>query len=735
MAENFTTPNPRLINNNGKSLIKTSKPSGPTITDTILDRDWAKAAFLMADAKMTDTTDRKQMTQAMRDDLANRYWSSASRKFTDTQIGGNTAVNPRPQFTPYSDIRVRGRLTGRTPVKVANTTGNHGMGRYYSEAIDDNAQTVYLRFGVPQYNSLFSYFKNAFNPGMSTFINTGRAQSWAGVAAEALGTFFTWSAFPVASLIIVGSRFIGSFFGRHTSKFYTMKPTMPLYWTAVDMMVNAMVVNRGLMPKLPGGSIKSQRIGDPTGFDDEFVKKMHEDFPRFFSESGRVDVYAIALRAQRTANKLFKDDYDNLKQGDAESFVGYVRQDGADKRDSFISYPNGEYKLGAILARMAKTASWFSTDKDKIGDGSLSEASPKLDPKTGKPREGLDGGQGGDDGWGSEFLEFLDAELSDGGAFAVFRVDNTGSTSESFSNAIMESDVSQKINSASSQSRQINFSFAGGNIGDDIVSNTIETMLGGVKEIATGALRGITLGLSSSVDAALSGSYFDIPKTWQSSSANLPRASYTMQLICPYGHPMSQLQNIYIPLSMVLAGALPRSTGKQTYGSPFLCQVFDRGRCQIRLGMIESVSISRGTSNLNFTNKGQALAIDVSIDIVDLSSIMHMPIGTGGLWKTILDTAQGETDLGPHMDEDNILMDYLAVIGGLDIYNQLYTFPKARLKAAHWLMGMGKYSSPAWAAMAFHDSATSGILQWFTLGGIHVLEGMARGNDNIGDRN
>ena len=68
---------------------------------------------------------------------------------------------------------------------------------------------------------------------------------------------------------------------------------------------------------------------------------------------------------------------------------------------------------------------------------------------------------------------------------------------------------------------------------------------------------------------------------------------------------------------MLLAGILPLSTGKASYTSPFLCQLYDRGRLQIRLGMIESLSITRGTTNLAFDKHGQALGIDVTFSVVE----------------------------------------------------------------------------------------------------------------------
>ena len=110
----------------------------------IIDSDWVKCVFLVSDDKLEEI------------DQKNKFWTSAHMKFTDTTLGGNLAINARPQFTRYCDIKGGSRITDSTEVSVSETSGGYGMGRYYSEAIDDNVQNLYLEFGVPKFNSLFT---------------------------------------------------------------------------------------------------------------------------------------------------------------------------------------------------------------------------------------------------------------------------------------------------------------------------------------------------------------------------------------------------------------------------------------------------------------------------------------------------------------------------------------------------------------------------------------------------
>lgn len=692
MALNTTDPDPKVIEFEKRALLKSHDQTVSDITGTILDSSWAKRAFLINDNELGNGTD-----------IANRYWSSASAKFTDTRLGANVGINSKPQFTRYSDVRVKGRLTGRNPVNVGSTAGNYGMGRYYSDAIDDPSQTVYLRFGVPEFNSLTNFIAKAFDANMTSIARTGRAPSIFYTMAKAAGTAATVIAFPPIALTIVTGKVIGSFFTRPTSKFYNLKPTMHNYWSTVNLLVNTIAINKGILPKILADE-EEQRIGKPFKLDTEYLKQLSDLMPGTFNGGNYFDMYRIANKAQRLANQLFADDFENLNNGTATDYTGYVKKDitGDGSHPTYISDDNGGPTLAARLSQIA-TFGHYKTEGTSVG------ATDK------DPRIGADGQEIKDPEFFEEFKKDLDSEFRDGSQFAVFKVDHTGSISESFGNSIGESDLSQKLNSASSSARQAKFSFANGNIME--VPGIVSDIVGAVGDVAVGALSGVTLGFSDLFTQLAGAGYIDIPKYWQSSSATLPRTTYTMKLISPYNNPISQMQNIHIPLCMLLAGTLPLSTGKQSYTSPFICQLFDRGRVQVRLGIIESLSITRGTSNLPFDTQGKALALDVSFTIVDMSSIVHMPVSTGSIFGVDMT-----------LDEDNILADYLAVLAGQDMYTQIYPMQKAKLNLAKKIMQSQKLTSPAYWSSLFHESSTSGALQYLTLGSFNAIEGIARGS-------
>lgn len=648
--------------------------TGPT-QEVILDRDWAKVAFMLPDLNY----DSNEF------DDVNRNWSSVDNKFTDTRLGGNLGINARPQFTHYADIVAKGRLAGRKPVSLSNTGGNYGMGRFYGEAIDDNTHRVYMRFGVPQFNSLLRFFSGSFDPNLTSLARTGRGLSAWYTAGNIIGTVVFVKAFPVLGSIILIGRLLKNLFTNQTGKFYTMKPTMHLYWSTVNSLVNNIAINKGLFPRSMQAETPDQKIGDTYKPDQAFLDAMHRMMPDTFNSSYGYDMFATANRAQRVANQILEDDYRKYDQTTDGNYTGFARRENQTK----VSDPAGGGVVNDLLrfieGNLEKTLWSIESMKARA------EPAAGINPDTGET----------DLSHINTFSNYLEAEFKAGAQFAIFNVESVSSVQESFSNQSTESDLSQKLNGISSDVRSARFSFADGNLSDDWVTSAITGAIGSATDFVSGLASGATGGLFDAIKGLMGSGFIDIPKHWQSSSASLPEVSYTMKLIRPYGNVISEMQNIHIPLAMILAGGLPLSTGKASYTSPFLCQLFDRGIMQTRLGMIKNISVSRGTANLPFTNRGSVTSIDVSFTVEDLSSLMHMPISNGSLFQSDMSS-----------DDDNLLQDYLAVLAGMDVYSQVFMLPKAKIRIAKTLRSLDKITSPAYWASFVHDETTSGLLSY-----------------------
>lgn len=671
----------------------------------ILDNDWSIQAFLLSDEKLNKI------------DRANRYWSTANWKFTDTRYGGNIGVNAKPQFNRYSDIRVKGILSDRNDVSVSNANGNYGMGRYYSEAIDDPEQTVYLRFGVPKHNTLTNYLLNLYDADHASNASKGFIYNTSKIA----GNLFSFALAPYISTFIVASKQITSFFARGSSKFYTLEPDMLNYWSTVTHLVNVLAINRGTFAL----DEDDPKIGKPLKINKAHVDQLEKNLPDMF-RGGYIDVYSLSNKAQRIANAVEEERYQfnkNIKVGSKEDkeLDGYLRTTykksigsdekfGKDKGPS-LGVLDKKPTIRETMNHYLQMNRLLRNTTAGLAAGAVQTAGTIAnhwigDDSTPKNVKGLKSKKNTDDPVikkEAAFTEHLDAEFRDGSAFAVFRVEHTGSVSESFSNSAVESSLTQKLNSQSSNILSTKFDLAGGKITDLPV--IVEDILKGATSVIKGVLDGASFGLTNIVFGLAGNGFIEVPKHWDSSSVNLPKSTYTMKLITPYNNPISIAQNIDTPLCMLLAGTLPKALGKQSYGSPFICQLFDRGRLQIPLGIIDSLSITRGTSNLPFDTEGTALAIDVSFSVMDLSTIMNMPVPSG-------DVAGYDNTL----DEDSGLSDYFSVISGQDIYNQIYTYPRTVLSIEKYKSKFKQFGSTALKAQIFKDTTTSNILAAIGLG-------------------
>jgi len=607
----------------------------------IKDIEWVRQMFMLPKSAIDDIDNKR------------RTYSSANTKYTDTTLGGNFAINSPPQYTRHADLK-----------QGTQYSVSKGMGRYYSEAMDDNGVNVHMRFGLAEYNSLTTFFTNFYDTEAASLARTG----------ESTGALYKLGAFagavltiPLVPFVLVG-RAYRFFTGKPYSKYYYLKPAMPLYWGAVNTMVNSIAINMGLVA---ARDIDSYTVGDDeipeavlaggiTGGEIEAFSKI---LPDIFKSNGTIDIFAVANRADRISYR------ENMLQILELSSVSSTEELGT-KADQILNVgstaggdrPNLKDYIGRYHAtKLAQGADEDREKQDPIGT------------------------------WESGFADFFNAELRDGSQWITLKVNADRTINESFSNSVTESDIAQKINGMSSSAKSTRFSVADGNIGDGVIAGAVEGIVGGVKDVISGVSSGI--GLSGL--AALGGSAFvDIPKHWDSSTANLPAASYTLELRAPYGNKMSIFTNIYVPLAMLLAGTLPISTGKQSFTSPFLLELFSKGRNQTRMGMIDSLSITRGTGNIGWSIDTLPLGIDVTFSVVDMSSVMHMPLNEGaGLF-----------------DDDSAYTDYLAVLGGLSLHDQVYPWEKFKRNLSGIFVEFDKYTSPAYHASNFAAALPGRIL-------------------------
>lgn len=667
--------------------------------DDTLDHDWVKSAFVLSADGFTDQVD-----------LQNRYWTSAMGKFTDGRFGCNIGINCHSQFTPYADIPEPGRLQGRVPVTLAETSGNYGLGGFWSTAFDDPEQIIYLRYGVPEFNSLFSFFTRAFDHGASVLARTGRWPSFLYDVTNFLGKAIMLTAFPLIAVPILIYEVADFFLFRQSARFYHMKPTMHLYWSSVNLIVNTLALNSGIYPKILGANQNdTSRIGMPFTLDQETMGIYHELAPDIFTSENYIDVFALVNRGQRIANQLLSDEYAALNQGTATDFTGYLKRTmvGDGTHTTKITDKNGDVNFGYMIDQFFKFGDYHDAKTDTVqveSDLRTGRDDPKKDAEN-KAYDPLYS----DSSW-ENFKKHLSAEFRMGGQFAVMRVSATGAHTESFSNNAQPSALEGKLNSVSSNFAEHRFTLGNG----AALGAVVDGAIGAASDAMMGLLNGVTFGLADGIKGLMGEGYLDIPKHWQSSGAQLPRGQYKLVCTAPYGNVLTRIMKLFVPFAMIAAGAWPRSTGRQSYTGPFLCQLYDAGRVQIPLGMITEFTVQRGGGNLGFNLKNQPLSMELSFTVTDLSSLLHMPLTTGKL------------GVDPVMlDEESTITNYLATIAGQNVYNQVYPASRAKIRAAKVALNVGLLSSPAFWASTVHDMATNSLLKYLVVG--PLIEAGSRG--------
>lgn len=622
---------------------------------------WLRHAFLIP----TDSSAKSYGHGTKR-----RHATSAAFKFTNTSLGGNYAINNPPQFTRFCDIRHPGR--GRT-----KENARYGMGRYYSEAIDDTKDEIHVTVGVPRFSSWTSFFANFYDRHAALLANTGRTTDvWFELGN--IGGHLVTLPFQPIIIGVTGVNRVMNFLNKsQPSKWYYFKPTMHAYWSAVNTIANEFAIGLGLIPRVFGEGQKEME--DPGNrVTDADRARFNMMFPDLFRKDGSIDIMALSLRTQRMSNAS-KDAFNKLNaqatsldqlRAEVEKYAQKAPEDpnpGVDARKYFLDYIKNE-KPGKDLTANESFSSWSELN---------------------------------------DVYSFIRAAQNDGSQFVTFRVNHTGTVSESFSNQTEQVGVASQLNTKIKEGRSASFDYMGGNITD-----VVGQVFTGLKSVAAGVLNSVNAG---GVAVLTGAAFVDVPEMWAGSSASLPTAEYTIPLPCAYGNVMSRFINMYVPLAMILPLGLPLSAGRSAYTSPFICQVFQKGRVQKQLAIVDTITITRGTGNVGWDTEKNMLGCEVSISFKDLSSVMHIPIKGGFADGSWLDTAVkgtavlvGESvggdagEAAAHMatnsavwDEQSLFQDYVASLTSQSFADTYYVGNRINLNVTRAMQSFTNWRSPS----------------------------------------
>lgn len=503
------------------------------------------------------------------------------------------------------------------PMMRNSGTDQHpiGEGMVYAETIEQNQTIAWVTFGVPKFTDLSEFFVKAFSKEMITVNALGVGNGVVSLVAMfgQLGAM----AFRIVSAPLRWIwRYIGRFNELPVDRFFDLRTTMPLYYEYVDSILAHWLVNTGLYGN-----------GDSEGTDHG-------------ASSWTANPQLLPLALRETGPSIW------------DIVARKARMIGDD-----INRNIGDEHVGSKLM-----TEWINKRVEEYDNA---------DEQTLKPKKGFTDNPFGDS------LNLEDGSVFKNTAYGAtqfigFRIEKSVDSSESFSNSTGPSPIAEKINSAIAEKSQSAMNqLTGGLEGANLGGGIVQGALNGLKDIMTGVSD--FFGLSNLASAVIGGAFVDIPDQYKGSDYNKSH-SLSFQLRSPYGDITSIYQSIIVPLACLLAGALPRAGGANSYVQPFYCRWYCAGMFSIPMGIIDSISIKRGSSEFGWTYQNLPTCVDVSISIKDLSPMMYMAV----------DNSAFEAWLGAN----NSWQEYLLTLSGAGLFervNQFQNFKRRILTSMHRL--------------------------------------------------
>ena len=581
------------------------------------------------DKRIAEVTNTKNMKHGLLSSLSFKLFKESTdmvnKGVIDTlslRVGESPVLNPPWQFNELDDVR-------------SNIVYPH-MGRVYLTYIYSNFPILVFKPGRQKMNvNILSFFTKTFGVDhavLNSYIRSGGNGIMSKIKMALVNVKNTTLGILEGALTLLGADFANA------SKFITFKPAMKLYQQMANNLLREFAANLGLL------DLSREKYSNEAAFDiikdnsdiensemREYMKSIQfgEDND-YISGSGENEEKAVdELKRQGEKLGISPDDVRAAMSYNSATDKYYG---GKESSESTIYEPNEPSDFDKILDGAKNVLS-------NLGDVARRAAStyrgsfPRLDVLEMIPHIVL----GSNDGLGKDMSAFFgDVENR---AYLPYLCQSNISISETFSNSTKEHPVVGQINAMSEEAAD-----AKG--------------LGGVGKVIEGA-RSLLSGGEGTFDRALSRAFKEIgmklggdiisktnemgmivngdgkmliPEIWASSSYS---RSYSIEFKfwSPTGDIVSIFENTYIPYLLLMVLASPLQTGYQSYASPFIIKVLSKGLFSIDMGIIESLSITRGDGANDRTRDNFPRSIKVSVSVKDLSPVMMLSLGNGAFWK------------------------------------------------------------------------------------------------------
>ena len=491
------------------------------------------------------------------------------------KMGDAKVLNPDFQFNEMDDVR----SDFRRPK----------LGRLYAERIYDyNLPTVILQPGIVDINinaistaSTFSLVGTGSNTNLTHYLKDGTAAPLMGLklGAQKIGSILNTG-------IAFGARTI-----LDNVKWYKWTPRVQQYIKFVNEMLTELAVWMGLirasdeLTNAWKSELKTAEENRKKKDDDAVVKALTAD-----STTQNVD--------PNTGTAVYDGYLGTANDRDNQGLLGVI-------------YILPQYKRYVSVSNMDKKFVKLSKTEGTLGNG---------------------------DSWGWP-VEML---------CVPFGMSKGVNVSESFSNSTETHPIVNQYNEMYGESNQARLSRT-------VTSQGGKELVGQVKEKMEGVDftdkdGNITMGSALAAAGKMFASYagqrvfdgelgmvmsgsgrFILPEIWADSTFD---RSYNIsfKFRSPYGHRLSIYENTLVPLIFLIAMTAPRAVGISSYTSPFYVKAFSKGLFSCDMGMITSLSISRGEDKNDRTFEGFFRTVSVSMSIKDVLPTMQMGLDAG-MWS------------------------------------------------------------------------------------------------------